>query len=168
MYIKTKRLIITKFDIKMAKSVHENSLDEDNKKFVSDEVFKTLEEAKSAIDFLISRYDSIDGPFVYPILLNNKFQINIGHIQIAKIEDGWEVGYHIAKKYTGNGYCTEVLNSFIPVIMKKMNIDNLYGICDNKNIASKKVLEKTGFKLIYEGISNYLGEKKVISKYKYC
>ena len=39
MRIETERTIITKFDLSMAESVHRNSLDEDNRRFVPDEVF---------------------------------------------------------------------------------------------------------------------------------
>jgi len=34
---------------------------------------------------------------------------NIGYVQAVPIGDEWEVGYHIASKYTGNGYATEAV-----------------------------------------------------------
>lgn len=43
MRIETERLIITEFNKEMAQVVHENSLDEDNRKFVPDEVFETVD-----------------------------------------------------------------------------------------------------------------------------
>lgn len=42
MKIKTERLIITEFTMDMAEAVHLNSLDEDNRRFVPDEVFETI------------------------------------------------------------------------------------------------------------------------------
>ena len=39
MKIETTRLIITEFTMNMAKAVHLNSRDEDNRRFVPDEVF---------------------------------------------------------------------------------------------------------------------------------
>ena len=45
MNLETKRLIITEFTPDMAESVHLNSLDADNRRFVPDEVFETVEEA---------------------------------------------------------------------------------------------------------------------------
>ena len=45
MRLETPRLIITKFDSSMAGVVHYNSLDDDNRRFVPDEVFETVEEA---------------------------------------------------------------------------------------------------------------------------
>ena len=49
--LETERLIITEFTPDMAQAVHENSLDEDNRRFVPDEVFATVEAAADTIDF---------------------------------------------------------------------------------------------------------------------
>ena len=56
--IETERLTITEFTPDMAQAVHENSLDEDNRRFVPDEVFETVEEAAETIGFLMSQYGS--------------------------------------------------------------------------------------------------------------
>lgn len=90
MNIETQRLVITEFELSMAQSVHQNSLDEDNRRFVPDEVFETVEKAKEIIEFLMSVYETEDGPLVYPILL--KDGTNIGYVQLVPIEDGYEVG----------------------------------------------------------------------------
>ena len=45
MRIETERLLITDFTPDMAEVVHLNSLDEDTRRFVPDEVFETIEEA---------------------------------------------------------------------------------------------------------------------------
>ena len=68
MRIETERLVITEFTPDMAQAVHENSLDEDNRKFVPDEVFETVEEARETIGFLISQYGGTAGPLAYPVL----------------------------------------------------------------------------------------------------
>ena len=49
--------------------------------------------------------------------------------------------------------------------MQRKEIDKVYGICISENIASKKVLEKTGFKMEYEGEGEYQGERRQIAKY---
>ena len=67
MRLETERLIITEFDLSMVESVHKNSLDDDNRRFVPDEVFETVEEAKETIEFLMSVYESGDGPQVYQV-----------------------------------------------------------------------------------------------------
>ena len=166
MHIETNRLIITNFSLNMANAVHKNSLDEDTRRFLPDEVFETTEDAANAIDFLISQYDKPDGPQVHPILL--KDQTNIGYVQTVPADGGiWEIGYHIANQFTGKGYATEAVTAFLPVIMKQLEIKKIYGICDADNLASCKVLEKCGFNLEYEGPGLYQGKSRQIKKYFY-
>ena len=94
MNIRTERIKITEFSRDMAMAVHKNSLDEDTRRFLPDEVFETVEDAEETIDFLMSQYGGTDGPLVYPVLL--KDDTNIGYVQAVPIEDGdWEIGYQI-------------------------------------------------------------------------
>ena len=167
MKLETNRLIICKFNMGMAEDVHLNSLDEDNRKFVPDEVFETVEDAKDTLEYLISCYESNDSPLVYPILL--KDNSNIGYVQAILLDDNtYEIGYHVAKKYTGNGYASEALKIFLPFIMEKLSINEIMGVCLKENIASIKVLEKVGFIKVFDGVSSYQGNNKEVVKYKYC
>ena len=163
MNIKTSRLTITTFSLDMAQSVYENSQDDDTRRFVTDEVYDSVEEARAAIEFLLSRYDSADGPFVYPIITNDSK--NIGYVQLCQIDDGsWEIGYHIAKQFTGHGYATEAVKAFLPAMAKKLNIKEVYGICLAENTVSVRVLEKCGFVQIFQGMGVYQGKESEIVK----
>ncbi|MBQ2330634.1 MAG: GNAT family N-acetyltransferase, partial [Oscillospiraceae bacterium] len=77
----------------------------------------------------------------------------------------WEVGYHIGGAYTKRGYATEAVSAFLPVIMQKLGIDKISGICVSENLASRRVMEKCGFRLEYEGEGEYQGEKRNIARY---
>lgn len=146
----------------MAKAVHENSLDDDNRKYVPDEVFETENDARETIEFLMSQYGSEDGPLVYPVLTTENE--NIGYVQLVPIEEGWEIGYHIAKRYTGNGYATEAVSAFLPVIAEKKSLSEIYGICLKENIASVKVMKKCGFENLYSGAGEYQSKTREIVK----
>ncbi len=164
--IKTERLYITEFTHNMVEAVHLNSLDEDNRKFNPDEVFETMEDAQATVEFLMNVYTNGDGPLVYPVLLTDG--TNIGYVQIVPMNDrNYEIGYHIAKAYAGNGYATEAVKAFLPKIMKKLDIKEILGICLAENIASIKVLEKTGFTKEFEGLGVYQDEEREICKYVY-
>ena len=164
MLIETDRLIIKDFTMDMAEAVHLNSLDEDTRRFVPDEVFETVDEARETVEFLMSRYEGTEGPFVYPVFIKDTGD-NIGYVQMVPLDDGnWEIGYHVAKRFTGNGYATEAVNAFIPVITEKIGITEVNGICLSDNVASKCVLRKCGFEEISEGEGNYQGEEREIFK----
>ena len=162
MRIETDRLIITDFTPDMAEDVHLNSLDEDNRHFVPDEVFETVEEARETVEFLMNRYGGDEGPFVHPILL--KTGENIGYVQLVNIGEGWELGYHIAKAHTGHGYATEAAKAFLPAMAEKYHLDCIYGICLADNLASVRVMEKCGFTNIFKGIGPYQGAQRPIIK----
>ena len=110
MNLKTDRLQITEFDESMVPSVHLNSLDEDTRNFVPDEVFETEEKAREVVTFLMSCYGDDEGPLVYPVLtLDGE---HIGYVQAVPLEnDTWEIGYHITKAHRGNGYAAEALGA---------------------------------------------------------
>lgn len=166
MRIETERLVITEFTMDMAEAVHLNSLDEDNRRFVPDEVFETVEEAADTVEFLMGVYENGDGPLVYPVLL--KDHTYIGYVQAVPFDDGtWEIGYHIGAAYTKHGYATEAVKAFLPVIMPKLGLDRIKGICLADNKASVKVMERCGFQKEFEGIGPYQGEQRQICKFFY-
>lgn len=166
MRIETERLIILEFTIDMAEAVHLNSLDEDNRRFVPDEVFETVEDAADTVGFLMSVYENGDGPLVYPVLL--KDGTYIGYVQAVPFDNGtWEVGYHIGASFTKQGYATEAVKAFLPVIMPKLGISQIAGICLADNKASVKVMERCGFIKEFEGVGPYQGADRNICRFSF-
>lgn len=164
-WIEMPRLIITDLDPSMAWAIHRNSLDEDTARFLPDEVFPTADIAREVIADLMDCYHGTEGPFVHPILL--KDGTCIGYVELPCVEDGWEIGYHIAKAYTGKGYASEAVRAFLPHIMAKMHLTEVQGICHGENLASRRVLEKCGFVKTFEGEAMYHGEMNPVYKSVY-
>ena len=161
--ISNSNIKIVEMDHSMAHVVWQNSLDEDNRRYVPDEVFETLEEAEGVIDFIIESYKSEEGPYIYAVI-RKEDEANIGYVQLVKIDEGYEVGYHIAKKYTGKGYATEAVKLFIEYLKDNTDLKEIYGVALAANKASRRVLEKCGFQLIFEGMGSYQGNKRKIIK----
>lgn len=162
MRMETDRLVITELTMDMARGIHENSLDEDTRRFVPDEVFETIEEAEETVAFLMTRYGTLEGPLVYAVVTKEGERL-AGYVQLVPMEDGtWEIGYHIGKQYTGNGYATEAVMGFLPAVSRRMGIAEVYGICLKDNAASCRVLEKSGFVKLFEGQGCYQGEQREI------
>ena len=162
--VETDRLFITEMTMDMAMDVHKNSLDEDTRRFVPDEVFETLEDARETLEFLISRYGSADGPLVYALITKDE-ERNIGYVQLVPVGDGkWEIGYHVAEAFTGKGYATEAVMAFLPVITEQVGVTEVHGIRLLENTASGRVLEKCGFQTLFTGAGVYHGEVREISR----
>ena len=160
----TERLIITELTVEMAQDVHENSLDEDTRRFIPDEVFETEQAARNAIEELMKQYQHMDGPLVYPVFTKNGNR-NIGYVQLVPTGNGhWEIGYHIAKKHTGNGYATEAVRAFLRKMTERLAVNEVDGICLAENAASRRVLDKCGFAPVYEGQGDYQGKLQEVYK----
>ena len=161
MLIKTDRLLITDFTPDMAHAVHLGSLDDHTRRFLPDEVFETEEIASAVIADLMDCYAGTEGPFVHPMLAEDVYA---GYVQLVPQDDGWEIGYHTVKSMAGRGYATEAVRAFLPVMMARLSLAQVAGICDAENKASIRVLEKCGFTRVYEGEGLYQGERLPIVK----
>lgn len=86
------------------------------------------------------------GIFVEGIHIGNIVLNGIGSIH-KRAEITYVIGEH---KYWGKGITTNAISSIIEVSRKEYKLHKLYAGIAEKNIGSKKVLEKNGFNL--EGI----------------
>ena len=81
-------------------------------------------------------------------------EIHIGNIMlkgIGSMHKRAEITYVIGdQKYWGKGITTNAISNIIEISKKEYNLHKLYAGIAEKNIGSKKVLEKNGFNL--EGI----------------
>ena len=153
--IETARLLITVLDEGMAAAIQRQSQDEATRRFLPDEVFDTFAEAQETVRELIGAYQSPDGPWVYAVLRRNG--AFVGYVQLCRIDDGWEIGYHIGKEHRGQGYAPESVRAFLPVIMARLAIDRVWGVVDERNVASCRVLKKCDFKLVgQDAMKRYL------------
>ena len=151
MLAETPTLSLTELTLDMAQSIHENSLDDETRKYLPDEVFESLEDAQETIQILMSQYGACNGPLVYAVI-RKADHCNVGYVQMVPRKDiTWEVGYHIGQRYRGNGYATEAVSAFLPIMARTIGIQSIYGICLKDNIASCRVLEKCGFEKKFEG-----------------
>jgi len=165
MKIETERLKILPLKMEMAQSLHILSQDEDNRRFVPDEVFETVEEAAGTIASLLECYRSGEGPQVYAVTL--KDDTLIGYVQAVPLERGYEIGYHIGKSFTCCGYAVEAVKAFLPEVMKRLGVSEMTGICLADNAASAKVMERCGFVKTYEGMANYQGQQRLVCRFLY-
>ena len=162
--LRTARLMLKPLDSSMAQRLHELSLDEDNRRFVPDEVFETPEEAADVLASLISFYGKSGQPQVYAVTLPGGELV--GYVQAAPLDHGWELGYHIGAPYVGRGYATEAARAFLPCIMDELGGTELAGVCLADNKASCRVLEKLGGMLTFAGVADYQGVPRQVCHFQ--
>ena len=90
-------------------------------------------------------------PECYAITKNNQI---IGSIELLIHPNGnhcWgegsaELGYWIGEEYQGQGYATEACKILIKRAFNDLKIERIFATYKKENFASKRVLEKLGFK----------------------
>ena len=84
--------------------------------------------------------------------------IPIGCVELLIHPDGnhwWgegsaELGYWVAEEFQGNGYATWACKILIKCAFEELNIQRIFASYKKENMASKRVLEKLGFKYFTE------------------
>lgn len=133
----------------VAGDIQRQSRDESTRRFLPDEVFDTLAEAQKTVRALIEAYQSPDGPYVYAVV--RKDGLLVGYVQLCRVDEGWEIGYHMGEEHRGQGYATESVRAFLPAMMEALALRQVWGVVDERNAASCRVLEKCGFILVERG-----------------
>jgi RimJ/RimL family protein N-acetyltransferase len=103
------------------------------------------------LKYLISKYESPvelnTQPYVLGVELISTKEL-IGHIGLSPVKEGVEIGYGIAENYQGLGYATEAVSNFCPWAINEFDLDCIWGIVDQDNKGSIKVLTNANFKFV--------------------
>ena len=106
------------------------------------------ERAKHWVDRQLARYN--EKRFGLQALIDKKTNAFIGQSGIMKQEvDGKieiEAGYHIFKKYWGQGYAPEAAKLFIDYAFRNNLAKSVISIIDVRNVKSQRVADKNGLK----------------------
>lgn len=124
---------------------------------------------EDTIELLNEYYKGLEKGEKYPYEILDKVTGEFIGIFLIKLdlfdEDCYEFTIYLDEKYWGNGVYTEVLPYMTQVVFEDIGTGNFRGFVMDKNIASKRVLEKCGFEL--EKIFNVDGiEGKIYSYLK--
>lgn len=74
----------------------------------------------------------------------------IGECMLCKVVDGYlgEIGYFFRRKNWGFGYATEAVEAIIRYSANTLNLKRMCATVDDRNMRSKKLIEKLGFELV--------------------
>lgn len=164
--LETNQLQLKHLSIEMANAIHLNSLDEETRMYVSDEVFESEAIAIEVIQYLSQFYANKNGPLVYAICLSD--ETVIGYVQAVPMQNAWELGYQIAKPHRNQGYAREAVQHFLPWILQELKIEQIEAVCLAENKASVHVLKACGFKYLGQFNERYQGQEAIVEKFVFA
>lgn len=129
--------------------------------YVGKKPVKTVEETRAVIDFIRQQYlDFGMGRWAVIEKSTNEFVGWTGFKHMIGPANGHtnfcDFGYRLAHRFWGKGYATESGLAAVKYGLRILKLQDIYAMTDVDNIASRRVLEKTGFKLME--IFNYDAE----------
>lgn len=141
----SKRFIIRMIDSCDAKDLYEICSNKEVTKYLTFEPYQSYRDAKRVIVNMIRSYyqaESINFSIVEKISLKM-----IGSISLTfhKQENCAEVGYLLNQKFWNQHVMSEVLQSFLDVCFQYYKLDYITARTTHDNLASERVLLKTGF-----------------------
>jgi RimJ/RimL family protein N-acetyltransferase len=90
-------------------------------------------------------YDKI-GPDEKWFLIEKKDGSKIGFILHSAVRGYWDIGYVLVPGERGKGYCTEAVQIIVDYLFLSKDTVRIQAETHVENMASQKVLERTGFK----------------------
>ena len=148
----TAHLKVRHFQHQDAQTLFQIHLEEEVLKWIPNESYADLEEARKAIEFFTDCVNARKLPYVLAVEWKETGEL-IGDTGINKVEGSpmeVEIGYVISTKHRGKGYATELLAAMTKIAASAFGINVLYGRVMRGNDASVPVLEKNGFVFIRE------------------
>jgi len=164
--IESNQILLRKFVIEDYKSVFEFGSNVEVQKYTGENILKSELDAKNIIkNRFSSDYQNYGyGRFAAIFKPENKIIGFAGLKYLPELEET-DIGFRFLPKYWGRGLATEISIEIIKYGFEVLNLKRIIGIADPENIASCKVLEKSGLK--FYKLSSYDNtDEKIYNWYK--
>ena len=140
----TERLFLRKPEIEDAVSIFEQyAQDAGVTQYLTWAPHQSISDTKIFLNRCISVWKE-GTAFPWTIVRKSDKQL-LGMIEIVRIDhSGINLGYVLARPFWGNGYMTESLKEIINWALRQDDMFRVWAICDVENIASTRVMEKSG------------------------
>ena len=144
--LETERLFLRRVDNNDCKEVLALRSNPETMKYIPRPLLQNEEDALAHIAMIESKIESNEG-INWAITLKGNPQLIgvIGHYRIQPENYRAEIGYMILPEFNGQGILTEAVKEAVKYGFDIMKLHSIEAVIDPENLASAKVLEKTGF-----------------------
>jgi ribosomal-protein-alanine N-acetyltransferase len=152
-FAETERLLLREILPTDVGGFFEMDSDPDVHIYLGSEPLQQKEQAANAIQFIRQQY--IDNGIGRWAVIDKKTNTFLGWAGLKLITEltnnhinYLDLGYRFTKKYWGQGFATEAAAASLAYAFNELQANEVYAIADCKNIASNKILTKTGLTLV--------------------
>jgi ribosomal-protein-alanine N-acetyltransferase len=159
-FIETERLLLRELEETDDQGIFELDSDPAVHLFLGNKPIQSIDEARTSIKLIRDQYiQNGIGRWAVIERKNNEL-VGWGGLKLIKVATNkhinyYDLGYRLMKKHWGKGFASEVAAACLEYGFKTMKLEKIYAIANENNIASRKVLEKSGLRYVepfmYEG-----------------
>ena len=155
-------ITIRKFTLDDVASTYAYSSDFENTYYMLMVPQKSIEETRDFLAKCIAEYEKENPEYLsFAVDLDG---LHIGEVFAYLSEKEADIGWLIDKRYWGNGYATEAAKLLVDYLQTKLNRTDIVAYCDERNIASQKVMKNIGMEFVgSNGIRTY---EKVVESWE--
>lgn len=150
-FAETERLILRELLPEDAGGMFTLDSDPEVHRYLGNQPITTIEQAQAAIGFIRKQYvDEGIGRWAVIEKASGQF-IGWAGLKLVRRETNrhtnfYDVGYRFIRSAWGKGYASEAAKVSVDYAFQHFDIDTLYGMADLENLASNKVLKKSGLR----------------------
>lgn len=104
-------------------------------------------------------------PYVLGVRLHGSPEL-IGHVGLSPLGEQVEIGYAIEDRHQGKGYASEAVRAMAEWALVRFELPRVLGVVASDNMASCRVLERAGFKLVDESLRTLHGRSGLVRRYE--
>jgi len=152
-FIETERLIIRPILAGDDEAMFRMDSDPDVMKYIGRAPVTDIEETREIIRFVQQQYEDHGiGRWAMAHKNTNEFIGWTGYKFMTNKVNGhtgfYDFGYRLQQAHWGKGYATEAAIASLQYGIEKLGYKDIYAMTDINNAASRRILEKIGFKLV--------------------
>jgi [ribosomal protein S5]-alanine N-acetyltransferase len=134
-----------------AEAMYELNSDPEVVQYTGDLPFASVDAAREFLENYVAVYRKWNrGRWIAELKSSGEI-IGWSGLKVLEKENVTDVGYRLYKRHWGNGYATEAARATIDYGFNVLNLDRIVAHARKENVASLRVLEKCGMKIIGEG-----------------
>jgi ribosomal-protein-alanine N-acetyltransferase len=144
--LETERLLLRRVDKNDVNEIFELRSNVETMKYIPRPIVKSIEEALEHIGNIDEKIEANEGINWAITLKEDSTLIGIiGHYRIKPEHFRAEIGYMLLPEYNGKGIISEAVNEVVNYGFNTLNLHSIEAIISPENLASEKVLQKSGF-----------------------
>lgn len=144
--IVTERLILRNYHENDLENLHRLKSDPLVWKYSSNNSTNDVDDTRIILANLIKKYSEGINDFQALFLKSTDEYIGeAGILSMNKKNQRVVIGYNLIPKYWGKGYATEIILALVKYLFDQENTERIEALVLEENMASRRVLEKSGF-----------------------